>query len=172
MKSLIDTLGSYSSQRIDSKLSCTKSKNSILDSVDAGYEEVEQKESVEVVEPEIKSHKKSFRKDSIIASVDTGFGEVNTVIKDCPKSEFKKPLFKEDYLSVFTSETEKQLVRNNLGVIGAPEVTAMVKELVTKEIDSFITIDKVEELLEDLDFVDSKLNASADYNIPDKLFKL
>mgnify|MGYP002514164879 CR=1 FL=1 len=48
----------------------------------------------------------------------------------------------------------------------------MVEDLVAKEIDSFITIEKVEDLLEDLDFVDSELNAHADYTIPDKLFKL
>lgn len=112
------------------------------------------------------------RKDSILSSVNTGFGEINTVIKDCPKPEFKTPLFKEDYLSVFVSETEKELVRNNLGVMGESEVTNLVNKLVTKEVESFITIEKVEELIEDLDFVDSELNSRADYTIPDKLFKL
>lgn len=112
------------------------------------------------------------RKDSILSSVTTGFPEYNTFIKDCPKPEFKTPLFKEDYLSVFTSETEKALVRNNLGVIGADEVTRMVKELVAKDVESFVTIEKVEELIGDLDFVDSELNSRADYTIPDKLFKL
>ena len=48
----------------------------------------------------------------------------------------------------------------------------MVKDLVEEKIDSFITIDKVEDLLQDLDFVDSELNARVDYTIPDKLFKL
>ena len=43
MKSLINTLGSYTSQYNDSKPSCTKSdKNSILSSVDTGYEKVEE----------------------------------------------------------------------------------------------------------------------------------
>lgn len=112
------------------------------------------------------------RKDSILSSVSTGFGETNTLLKDCSKKDFKTPLFKEDYLAVFLSETEKQLVRNNLGIIGASEVTTMVKDLVAEEIDSFITIDKVEDLLQDLDFVDSELNARVDYTIPDKLFKL
>jgi hypothetical protein len=48
----------------------------------------------------------------------------------------------------------------------------MVKELVKKDVESFITIEKVEELIEDLDFVNSKINSRADYVIPDKLFKL
>jgi hypothetical protein len=112
------------------------------------------------------------RKDSIIDTVDTGFGGSNILIKDCKKSEFKKPLFKEDYLSVFTSETEKELVRQNLGVIGASEVTTLVKDLVKKDIESFITIEKVEEIIGNLDFVDSKLKSLVDYTIPDKLFKL
>lgn len=112
------------------------------------------------------------RKDSILHSIDTGFGSNNTLVKDCPKPEFKTQLFKEDYLAVFTSETEKELVRNNLGVIGEAEVTKMVKELVAKDIESFITIEKVEELIGDLDFVDSELSSRADYTIPDKLFKL
>lgn len=112
------------------------------------------------------------RKDSILHSIDSGFGPTNTLLKDCPKPEFKTPLFKEDYLAVFTSETEKELVRNNLGVVGAAEVTKMVKELVAKDVESFITIEKVEELIGDLDFVDSELNSRADYTIPDKLFKL
>lgn len=112
------------------------------------------------------------RKDSILDSVDTGFGEHNTLLKDCPNAKFKQPLFKEDYLSDFISETEKQLVRNNLGVIGEAEVTKLVKDLIAKDISSFITIEKIEELLQDLDFVDSKVNSYADYTIPDKLFKL
>ena len=112
------------------------------------------------------------RKDSILHTVNTGYGESNILIKDCPKTQFKTPLFKEDYLDVFVSETEKEIVRNNLGVIGKPEVTKLVKELVAKDIESFITIDKVEELIGGLDFVDSELESLADYTIPDKLFKL
>ena len=114
------------------------------------------------------------RKDSILHSLNTGFGDTNTLIKDCPgiPKNFKEPLFKENYLSDFLSETEKELVRNNLGVIGEAEVTRLVKKLVAEDISSFITIDKIEELLQDLDFVDSKVNSYADYSIPDKLFKL
>ena len=112
------------------------------------------------------------RKDSILDTISTGYGDANILIKDCPKTSFKTPLFKEDYLSVFVSETEKALVRHNIGVMGASEITTLVKSLVKEDIESFITIEKVEELLEDLDFVDSELSAKADYTIPDKLFKL
>lgn len=112
------------------------------------------------------------RKDSILSSVNTGFGNSNTLIKECPTPNFKQPLFKEDYLSVFVTETEKELVRQNIGVVGVTEVTKLVKELVKKDIESFITTEKVEEMIKDLDFVDSKLNSRVDYQIPDKLFKL
>ena len=111
-------------------------------------------------------------KDSILDTVNTGFGSSNLLVKDCQVPKLKQILYKEDYLAVFTSETEKELVRNNLGVIGEAEVTRLVKELVAEDISSFITIDKIEELLQDLDFVDSKVNSYADYSIPDKLFKL
>lgn len=130
-----------------------------------GSKTPQQNDSIQQVRP-------PKRKDSILDSVDTGFGEYNILLKDCPNTKFKQPLFKENYLSDFVSETEKQLVRNNLGVIGEAEVTKLVKDLVTKDISSFITIEKIEELLQDLDFVDSKVNSYADYTIPDKLFKL
>lgn len=112
------------------------------------------------------------RKDSILHTIDTGFGSTNTLIRDCPTKKFKTPLFKEDYLAVFLSETEKELVRNNLGVLGGPEVTKMVKDLVKEDVESFITIEKVEEMIGDLNFVNSELKSRADYTIPDKLFKL
>lgn len=112
------------------------------------------------------------RKDSILDTVNTGFGSSNLLVKDCQVPKFKQILYKEDYLSVFTSETEKELARNNLGVVGVTEVTKLVKDLVKKDIESFITTEKVEEMIKGLDFVDSKLNSRVDYQIPDKLFKL
>lgn len=112
------------------------------------------------------------RKDSILDTVNTGFGSSNLLVKDCRVPKFKQILYKEDYLSVFTTETEKELARNNLGVVGITEVTKLVKDLVKKDIESFITTEKVEEMIKGLDFVDSKLNSRVDYQIPDKLFKL
>lgn len=112
------------------------------------------------------------RDDSLLDSVDVGFGKNNILVKKCNKPKFNTPLFKEDYLSVFKSETEKALIRHNLGVIGAPEVTKLVKDLVSEDIKSFITIEAVETLIKDLDFVDSQLKSNVDYTIPDKLFKL
>lgn len=115
---------------------------------------------------------KTFRKDSILESIETGFGSGNFLLKDCPDTKFKIPLFKEDYLSDFVSETEKRLVRSNLGLVGVSEVTEIVDGLVKEKVESFITIEKAEELISQLDMVDAKLNSNADYKIPDKLFKL
>lgn len=115
---------------------------------------------------------KTFRKDSILESIETGFGSGNFLLKDCPDTKFKIPLFKEDYLSDFVSETEKRLVRSNLGLVGVSEVTEIVDDLVKEKVESFITIEKAEELISQLDMVDAKLNSNADYKIPDKLFKL
>jgi hypothetical protein len=55
-------------------------------------------------------------KYSILDTAETGFGECNKLIKDCPKPEYKTHLFKENYLGEFKTETEKTLARNNLGV--------------------------------------------------------
>lgn len=117
-------------------------------------------------------NKRRYDRGSILSSIDTGFGSGNILIKDCPKPKFNTPLFKEDYLSDFMSETEKRLVRNNLGIVGESEVIELVNNLVKEEVESFITIEKAEELISKLNIVDTKLNSTADYVIPDKLFKL
>lgn len=110
-------------------------------------------------------------KDSILDSVNTGFGGENTLIKDCPRPRYITHLIKENYLSEFSEPSEKVLVRNNLEVYSKKEVDNL---LVGNTIgsSSFITKTEVEEMLVDLDFVDSEAKANANYNIPDKLFKL
>jgi hypothetical protein len=64
---------------------------------------------------------KEENNDSIIEHIETGFGDCNTITKECPKPEYKTHLFKENYLGEFKSETEKALVRNNLGVYSKKE---------------------------------------------------
>jgi hypothetical protein len=65
--------------------------------------------------------------DSIISSIDTGFGECKTIEKDCPKPIYKSHLYKENYLSEFKTETEKELVRSHLGVYGKSETITIIK---------------------------------------------
>ena len=109
--------------------------------------------------------------DSVIDSVDTGFGECKTIENSCPKPTFKSHLYKENYLSEFKTETEKALARNHLGVYGKSETVAIIKQEMGS-LQSFIKKEEVEKMIADLDFVNSTLKAFADYQIPEKLFKL
>lgn len=126
-----------------------------------------------VVDSSIQFTKKSrHNKDSILASVDTGFGNGNTLIKDCPRPKFKTPMYEENYLSEFDSETERKLARNNLGVYSKDEVSKIVADIIGKDTQTFITRLELEEKLAGLDFVDSELKGTTNYEIPDKLFKI
>lgn len=110
--------------------------------------------------------------DSVIGSVDTGFGENNTISQDCPKPQYKTHLFKENYLSEFKSETEKTLVRYNIGVYSKVEVHDLVSHIISDGTATFVTKDEVQDMMDQLDFVDSTLRAYALYDIPSKLFPL
>lgn len=113
------------------------------------------------------------RQESLLDSASTGFGSTNRLEFNCfGTPSYKIPLYKENYFSEFVSETEKQLVRNNLGIVGESEVLNMVKKIIKEDTGSFITKEDIKEMVQDLDFVDSTLSAKADYAIPDKLFKL
>lgn len=116
--------------------------------------------------------KSQINEDSILESVDTGFGNKNTLIKDCPKPKFKTPMYEENYLSEFNSESEKKLARYNLGVYSKDEVSKIVADIVGKDTETFITRQELEEKLAGLDFVDSELKGTTSYEIPDKLFKI
>lgn len=115
--------------------------------------------------------KKPLRPDSIIDTINSGFGALNTLIKDCPKAEYKTPLFKENFLSEFNTEEEKLKVRDHLGVVGLKEVIELVDERISEEVSQFITIEKIEEMIQDLDLITSEFEFNADYKIPDKIFK-
>lgn len=110
-------------------------------------------------------------KDSIIDIIDTGFGCDNTLHKECPKPQMHQHLCKENFLSEFKTEVQKQLARDNLGIYSKEEVKEMFANI---DIDtsSFITKDEIGDYLQDLDFVKSTLKSNIDYNIPETLFKL
>lgn len=110
--------------------------------------------------------------DSIIESVNTGYGSNNIISLDCPKPEFKTHLYKENYLDEFKAETEKALARYNLGVYSKTEIHDFVSHVVSDGTASFITKDEVQDMLKDLKFVDSTLRSYALYDIPTKLFPL
>lgn len=126
-----------------------------------------------VISQPIVEFKQSCQKheDSVIDSVDTGFGDCKTIENSCPKPTFKSHLYKENYLSEFKTETEKALARSHLGVYGKSETVAIIKQEMGS-LKSFIKKEEVEKMIADLDFVNSTLKAFADYQIPEKLFKL
>ena len=64
--------------------------------------------------------------DSVIGSIDTGFGCDNQIVIDCPKPKYKTHLCKENYLGEFKTESEKTLARNNLGIYSKEEIDSTV----------------------------------------------
>lgn len=113
---------------------------------------------------------KKENEDSVMNQIETGFGECNTITKDCPKPKYKTHLFKENYLGEFKSETEKALARNNLGVYSKEETDKIISHIVIEE--GLVSREEIVEMIGDLDFVDSTIRSNAQYDIPDKLFKL
>ena len=81
-------------------------------------------------------------------------------------------MYEENYLSEFNSETERKLARNNLGVYSKDEVGKIVADIIGKDTQTFITRLELEEKLAGLDFVDSELKGTTNYEIPDKLHKV
>lgn len=116
--------------------------------------------------------------DSVIGSVDTGFGCDNQLIRECPKPKYKTHLCKENYLGEFKTESEKTLARTNLGVYSKEEIDRIVGQIVennnnnNNNNNNFITKKEVQNMIADLDFVDSTLKSYVDYQIPNNLFKL
>lgn len=111
--------------------------------------------------------------DSVIGSIDTGFGCDNQIVIDCPKPKYKTHLCKENYLGEFKTESEKTLARNNLGVYSKEEIDKIVGQIVeNNNNNNFITRKEVQNMIANLDFVDSTLKSYADYQIPNILFKL
>lgn len=108
--------------------------------------------------------------DSVIGSVDTGFGCDNQLIRECPKPKYKTHLCKENYLGEFKTESEKTLARTNLGVYSKEEIDRIVGQIVENNNNNFITKKEVQNMIADLDFVDSTLKSYVDYQIPNNLF--
>ena len=111
----------------------------------------------------------STNKESIQDTVNTGFGEQNIIIKECP--QFKIPLYKENYLGEFKTPMEKVLARKNLEVYSKQEIDDAVSKVLSIDLSIFITKSEVQKILNNLDFVDANIKAYVDYKIPDNLFK-
>lgn len=163
-------LGGESSQPICSKPLITFNESDCLKTTfDTGFKHND-KPVVDIINPSINHITTSNNKDSILDSIDTGFGSENKIIRDCPKPSFKTHLFKENYLSEFKTEQEKERVRRNIGACGENEVQKIVSHIISKS--TFVSKEEVVDIVEDLDFVKSTHRANAQYDIPDKLFQL
>lgn len=142
--------------------------DSVITSMSAGFDH-----DAKPIPPEINigckipEHKNP---DSIIESVDTGFGCDNQIVIDCPKPKYKTHLCKENYLGEFKTEFEKALARTNLGVYSKEEIDKIVGQIV--EDNNFATKEEVQNIVANLDFVNSTLKSHVDYQIPNDLFKL
>ena len=107
------------------------------------------------------------------STTDSGFGHDNKLHFDCPKPKTHIHLCKEDYLSEFKTESEKQLARDNLGVYSKSEVNnALIDILQNLDSNTFITRKEVNTLINNLDFVKSVLKSNINYEIPETLFTL
>lgn len=150
------------------KKSQQKSTKSLLTTINTGYSETKH-EDIPVTQIEfIDLHKHN---ESIMDSVETGFDNKNTIVLECKKPKQFITLYKENYLSEFKTQQEKELVRENLDVYGKNEVSKIVSDVINDNTLSFITKVQVEEMLQDLDFVNSTSRSYVNYEIPDELFK-
>jgi hypothetical protein len=70
--------------------------------------------------------------DSIMETIDSGFGTCNILVKQCSKPRLLSVLYKENYFSEFESDIEKQIVRNNLNVYSKNETDEALARLISK----------------------------------------
>ena len=122
----------------------------------------------EITQTKIKCH----NVESMLDSVDTGFGGENILVKDPKPNQWKTHLLKENYLNEFKTESDKTLVRSHLGVYSKSEVDTVIENKLVDYTSGFVTVEKVKEMLDELDYVESTIKAYSDYQIPNNLFRL
>lgn len=111
-------------------------------------------------------------KDSIIDKIETGFGDENTLHKECPKPKWNQHLSKENYLGEFKTEQEKQLARDNLGVYSKEQIDKALRDITHTDVFNFITKSEVEVMITNANYIKANMKKYADYDIPNNLFKI
>lgn len=109
----------------------------------------------------------SDNEDSIIDSINTGFGEQNTLTKECFKPSFKSHLFKENFLGEFQTDFEKSLARKNIKACGELEVKEIISHVISKT--EFLSKKDVLNMIEDLGHVTALHSRNIYYDIPNEL---
>ena len=142
---------------------------SIKKSVKTGYEEDEVATPTKPI-PSVDIDDVTFE-ESVKETIDTGFGE-GTLHKECPQPKLVEYLTKGKYLSEFQADTEKELARQNLGVYSSTKVDQLLQEITSNVGSIYVTKKEVNQMISDLDFVNSTLKAYANYEIPNNLFRI
>ena len=146
-----------------------KSTKSLLNTLNTGYSN---KEHNEIPVPKIEYIDLHEHSDSLMDTINTGFDKLNTIVINPPKPKQFVTLYKENYLGEFQTESDKLRARENLDVYGKSEVSKIVSDVINNSTLSFITKIEVEEMLQNLDFVNSISRSYVNYEIPNNLFKL
>lgn len=141
-------------------------------------------ESTEEVKLSIKCiPKKEQLLESVKNTISTGFAKNDQLGLECKKPTIVTYLIKDNYLSEFEKETEKQLARYNLGVYSKQEVEQLTKNLQntinklyvsreTMETRLQETVQEINNIIKSKEYVDSKLKSRVNYSIPEALFIL
>lgn len=127
--------------------------------------------------------KKEQPLESVKNTISTGFAKNDQLGLECKKPTIVTYLIKDNYLSEFEKETEKQLARYNLGVYSRQEVEQLTKNLQntinklyvsreTMETRLQETVQEINNIIKSKEYVDSKLKSRVNYSIPEALFIL
>lgn len=111
-------------------------------------------------------------KESIKETVDTGFGNSGVVHKKCVTPDYVQYLEKANYLSEFKTEFDKALARQNLGVYSSEKVDQLIQSITNNVGSLYITKTEVNNIIQQIKFVDSATKSYANYDIPNNLFRL
>ena len=141
---------------------------SIKKTVNTGYD-TEESTSPSKVIPSIDIDEVTFE-ESVKDTIDTGFGE-GTLHKECPEPELVEYLKKGSHLSEFKTETDKTLARENLGVYSSTKVDQLLESITNSVGNLYVTKKEAQEMISNIDFVNSTLKSYANYEIPNNLFR-
>lgn len=110
--------------------------------------------------------------ESVKETIDTGFGDSDTLHKECPEPKAVQYLGKENYLSEFKTEVDKELARQNLEVYSSTKVDQLLQQITNNIGSIYITRSEVTQMMNSLEYVNSTLKAYANYEVPSNLFQL
>lgn len=172
MKSLLTTISTgfrHDDKPVITEEYIEENNNSIKKSVKTGYD-TDEVISEEQHIPTISIDDITFE-ESVKDTIDTGFGQ-GTLHKECPTPELVEYLIKDNHLSEFKTDIDKELARQNLEVYSSTQVNELLEQITNSVGSIYITKKEVMQIIDDLDFVDSTLKSYANYEIPSNLFRL